>query len=127
MLLGRKSIPQVNNAIGLHTVGESLLREEGGSTVAKEANKNKSPSGSLKEIWNTICAKRDKKTTGCTQKPVQPRILVSGPPEQQRPQREAIAAPLFIPGLCLHRQQACAAVVRCTGSQFTLRQLYQGT
>ena len=29
MPLGRKSIPQVNNAIGLHTVGESLLREEG--------------------------------------------------------------------------------------------------
>ena len=111
MLLGRKSIPQVNNAIGLHTVGS---REEGWSTVAKEANKNKSPSGALKEIRNTICAKRDKRTMGCTQKPVQPRVPVSGPPEQQRPQQEAIAVPLFIPGLCLHRRQACTAVVRCT-------------
>ena len=33
MPLGRKSIQQVNNAIGLHTVGESLLREEGGARL----------------------------------------------------------------------------------------------
>ena len=100
MLLGRESIPPVNNAIGLHIVGEILLREEGWSMVVKEANKNKSRSGSLKEIWNTICAKSDRQTIGCKQKPVQPRVLVSGAlvsgaQEQQRPQWETIAAPLF--------------------------------